>query len=73
MGALRELLCEQRLTTGVETSGGWWRDRGGGWAGTTQPLRPATMDLLLSQKIFSEDMSHSQMLGKFEYGLPAKF
>ena len=29
---------------------------GGGWAGTTQPLRPATMDLLLSGKIFSKDI-----------------
>ena len=29
---------------------------GGGWAGRTQPLRPATMDLLMSRKIFSEDI-----------------
>ena len=26
VGAVRDLLCEQRPTTGVETSGGWWRE-----------------------------------------------
>ena len=41
------------------------------WHTPASSHNPDQLDSFLIPKYF--DMSHSQMLGKFEYGLPAKF